>query len=90
MCSPRIPFNTKKLRSSPVHHFTHTYRVLRAIDPIKSCGPDGIPGRLLREGANHLSKPLTRLFNTALLEYFAGEKHLRMSQISRKFDPFAI
>ena len=24
---------------------------------------------------------------TVLLEYFAGEKPLRMSQISRKFDP---
>ena len=27
------------------------------------------------------------LHDTVLLEYFAGEKPLRMSQISRKFDP---
>ncbi len=27
---------------------------------------------------------------TVLLEYFAGEKPLRMSQISRKFDPLRV
>ncbi len=30
---------------------------------------------------------LSESFNTALLEYFAGEKPLRMSQISRKVYP---
>ncbi len=28
------------------------------------------------------------VFATALLEYFVGEKRLRMSQINRKCDPF--
>ncbi len=31
------------------------------IDPIKACGPDEIPGRLLKEGAPWLASPLTKL-----------------------------
>ena len=40
--------------------------MLKAIDPSKSCGPDDIPGRLLHEGAIHLSGPLTELFNMSI------------------------
>ncbi len=43
-----------------------TLNALREIDPSKSCGPDGIPGRLLREGASHLSEPLKKLFNMTI------------------------
>ncbi len=43
-----------------------TLKALTSIDPTKSCGPDDIPGRLLREGAIHLSKPLTKLFNMSI------------------------
>ena len=43
-----------------------TLKVLKVIDPGKSCGPDEIPGRLLLEGASHLAKPLTQLFNLSI------------------------
>lgn len=36
-----------------------TLKVLRAIDPSKSCGADGIPWRLLCADAIYLSRPLT-------------------------------
>ncbi len=40
--------------------------VLGRIDPSKACGPDEIPGRLLKEGAPWLVEPLTKLFNMSL------------------------
>ena len=39
------------------------YKLLSKIDVSKACGPDGVPGRLLKEGASSLSKPLFELFN---------------------------
>jgi len=42
------------------------YNALCLIDPSKACGPDCIPGRLLKEGAPWLSEPLVALFNLSL------------------------
>ena len=42
------------------------YKVLCGIDPSKACGPDEIPGRLLREGAPWLAEPITKLFSMSL------------------------
>ena len=42
------------------------YRVLCRIDPSKACGPDEMPGWLLREGAPWLAKPITKLFSMSL------------------------
>ena len=42
------------------------YKQLCQIDPSKSSGPDGIPGRLLTEGATQLAEPLTKVFNMSL------------------------
>ena len=39
---------------------------LRAIDPSKACGPDQIPGRLLKECASEIAPSLTRLINLSL------------------------
>ena len=39
------------------------FNQLRVIDKTKASGPDVIPGRLLKEGADWLSGPLTELFN---------------------------
>ena len=44
----------------------HVYNLLCKIDPSKSTGPDNIPGRLLKEGAPWLAKPLTKLFNMSM------------------------
>ena len=38
------------------------YNLLCKIDPSKSCGPDEVPGRLLKEGAEWLAEPLSKLF----------------------------
>ena len=42
------------------------YKQLCQIDPSKSSGPDGIPGRLLKEGATQLAEPQTKVFNMSL------------------------
>lgn len=40
--------------------------VLRRIDATKASGPDNLPGRLLKEGAQHLAQPLSHLFNMSI------------------------
>ena len=40
--------------------------ILGNLDPNKACGPDGIPGRLLKELANEIAPSLCRLFNQSL------------------------
>lgn len=42
------------------------YDLLSKLDVSKSCGPDEVPARLLREGACWLADPLTRLYNLSL------------------------
>ena len=42
------------------------FEVLCKIDPSKACGPDDIPGCLLKEGAPWLAEPPTQLFNLSL------------------------
>ena len=42
------------------------FKALSLVDPSKACGPDCIPGRLLKEGAPWLFKPLAALFNQSL------------------------
>ena len=37
------------------------YKLLCRTDPSKACGPDEIPGRLLKEGAMCIAEPLTKL-----------------------------
>ena len=40
--------------------------LLSQINPNKTTGPDGIPGRLLKEVANEIAPALTLLFNISL------------------------
>jgi len=42
------------------------YEELCRIDPSKAARPDGIPGRLLREGVPCIAEPLLYIFNTSL------------------------
>ena len=42
------------------------YESLCKIDTSKACGPDEVPGHLLREGAPWLAGPLTKLFQLSL------------------------
>ena len=45
---------------------TEVYTTLCKLDPQKASGPDGVPGRLLREGALELHEPLCKIFNLSL------------------------
>ena len=39
---------------------------LKSLNPYKSCGPDGIHSRILKELADHIAGPVTALFNSTL------------------------
>ena len=45
---------------------TDVHDELCRIDVTKSSGPDEIPGRLLKEGAERLAGPLSQLFNKSM------------------------
>ena len=42
------------------------FELLRDLDPNKACGPDLIPARLLKEGAEEISHSLSRIFQLSL------------------------
>ena len=42
------------------------YDLICATDPSKSSGPDNIPGRLYKEGAQGIAEPLAKLFNLSM------------------------
>lgn len=41
-------------------------KALEAVNPNKACGPDQIPGRILKECALEIAPSLTRLINLSL------------------------
>ena len=43
-------------------------RTLKGVDPRKAAGPDGIPGRVLRDCADQLAPVLTKIFNESLTQ----------------------
>ena len=43
-------------------------RTLRAVDPRKAAGPDGVSGRVLKDCADQLAGVFTRIFNQSLAE----------------------
>ena len=59
---------------------------LRSLNPYKSCGPDGIQSRLLRELADYLAGPIAALFNSTLHrgEVPADWKKANISPIFKK------
>jgi hypothetical protein len=54
--------------SSLIFTSLDVYEVLSTVDPGKASGPDGIPGKLLRECALEISPALTAIFNASLLQ----------------------
>ena len=60
--------------------------VLQSLDVSKSCGPDLINSRLLKEGAQHLQIPLKHLFNFSLnqCEFPAAWKRANLTPIHKK------
>lgn len=63
--------------------------VLRNLDPNKAGGPDGIPGRLLKELANEIAPSLCKLFNQSLsLDVVSTKwKFANVSPVYKKDDP---
>ena len=65
---------------APLHHHTanssinltieeyEVRRVLRAVNPRKATGPDGVPGRVLKDCAYQLAGILTKIFNQSLAQ----------------------
>ena len=43
-------------------------RTLQQINPKQATGPDGVPGRVLKQSAGELTVVLTDLLNTSLLQ----------------------
>ena len=57
-----------QLLSDIVLSVSDVQEVLTNLDPNKACGPDNIPGRLLKITAAVISPSLCRLFNMSLLQ----------------------
>ena len=55
--------------------------MLHRINPMKSCGPDNIPGRLLVEGAPAIGKSLAKFFNLSLQTASLPEDWLKSNVI---------
>ena len=53
-------------------------KLLSEINPNKTCGPDGIPGKVLKECASSLAYPLSIQFQ---LTYKSGIVHLNRSSV---------
>ena len=57
------------LRAADQVSYIEPYEVcekLLAVNPSKTCGPDNIPGRLLKEFAHLFAEPVANIFNTSL------------------------
>uniref|UniRef100_A0A3B5Q3T5 Reverse transcriptase domain-containing protein n=1 Tax=Xiphophorus maculatus TaxID=8083 RepID=A0A3B5Q3T5_XIPMA len=70
-------FEVKPTEAATLHQATHNTtplvveehevrRTLRAVNPRKAAGPDGVPGRVLKDCADQLAGVFTRIFNQSL------------------------
>jgi hypothetical protein len=77
------PLATINLSKSEVLH------ALKNLDPNKACGPDNLPGRLLKEAAELIAPSLCQLFNISLsLGHFPTIwKRANVAPIFKKDDP---
>ena len=82
---PTNPTNYSALESIFVSD-QEIMEVLQSLDVSKSCGPDLINSRLLKEGAQHLQIPLKHLFNFSLnqCEFPAAWKRANLTPIHKK------
>ena len=49
------------------------YKSLSKLNPRKAAGPDGLPGRLIKEFACELSIPVTNILNSSLVEGYVPQ-----------------
>ena len=66
LCFELVPRRSTEYVEDMLFSEDEVFKALNLIDPSKACGPDCIPGRLLKEGAPWLSEPLVPLFNQSL------------------------
>lgn len=64
--SPEPPEATGNTPPSIQLSISEVTKVLEQLDPNKACGPDGIPGALLKNTAQEIAPSLCRLFNLSL------------------------
>ena len=64
--SELVPEKSREYNEDMLFSEDKVFKALSLIDPSKACGPDCIPGRLLKEGAPWLFEPLVALFNQSL------------------------
>ena len=70
----RLPLNSEDLpaflpaKPPPPIHVCEMYRELKKLNAKKSAGPDGLPGKLMKEFACELSIPVTDILNASLHE----------------------
>ena len=82
------PYNGQSLANI---HLTdcEVAQALQNLDPNKACGPDNIPGRILKETAREITSIFCRLFNLSLtLGVFpAAWKRAKITPIFKQEDP---
>ncbi|XP_072016828.1 uncharacterized protein [Amphiura filiformis] len=64
----KLPSYLPAYKSPPQLYPWDVYAELSKVNRGKTCGPDGIPPRLVKEFAYELSVPLTEVLNTSLIE----------------------
>ena len=71
---------------------TGIFNILTALDPVKACGPDGIPGKLLGECAFELSHSLTVIFDSSLLQgkVLSALKLANVTTVFKKIDKTSV
>ena len=70
----------------PIINEASVYKLLSRLNPNKSCGPDGIHPRFIKELAEHLSIPINIIFNTSInsMDVPREWKEARISAIFKK------
>ena len=63
---PILPDHTGAVIEGLQTNTEEVLKRLKELNPSKSCGPDDLPPRLLRELAHELAEPITTLFNASL------------------------
>jgi len=66
------------------------YEELCKIDPSKAAGPDGIPSRLIREGAPWIAEPLLYIFNTSLQSGQLPQDWTRANDTPKNYRPVSL
>ena len=63
---PELPKRTTSIIADLIITDDDVQKRLRSLNPNKSCGPDGISSRILKELADIIAGPITALFNCSL------------------------